>query len=63
MRTYTKFRVEARLGDKLFKVYVRGWFVWKSAFMATNYFEIRYETKALALDAIEGYKNRLTDME
>ena len=60
MRGYNKFRVESFRNNKSFKVFVKGWFMWRSGFMATNFFSIDYDSLEEALDAIDNYKNRYT---
>lgn len=62
MSNYTKFRVEAQLNGNYFRVYVKGWFMWRSGFVATDYFSVFYDTEQEALDAIEGYKKRFTEV-
>ena len=60
MGNYTKFRIEARLNNKAFEVQVKGWFGWRSGFMATDFFSISYSSLEDAEEAIEKYKNRYT---
>lgn len=61
MSNYTKFRVEAQCNDVIFAVQVKTFFGWDSGYIKTNYFAISYDTKKLALEAIERYKNRYTE--
>jgi len=66
MGDYTRFRVVEdpySQDTTYYKVQVRGWFGWRSAYMATGYFLSRYDTKEAALKAIEGYKSRHTEVE
>ena len=60
MGNYKKFRVESSRNNKSFKVFVKGWFGWRSGFMATNFFSIDYKTLEDALESIDNYKNRYT---
>lgn len=62
MSNYTKFRVEASSNHRRFRVEVKGWFGWKSGYAWTDYFSMFYDTEQEALDAIEGYKNRFTEV-
>lgn len=63
MSNYTQFRIEARYNDKVFIVLVKSWFGWRSGFLATDYFSTGYGSLKEALVAIEGYKNRFTEVE
>ncbi len=60
MGNYTEFRIESKLNNTRFYVQVKGWFGWRSGFMATDFFSINYDTLDEALDSIEKYKNRYT---
>ncbi len=60
MGNYINFRIESFRNNTSFKVFVKGLFGWRSGFMATDFFNINYETLEEALDSIEKYKNRYT---
>ncbi len=60
---YKKFKVEATSNGTLFIVSVKGWFgIWKTGFIYTSYFRPRYSSKEDALQAIQGYKDRFTEV-
>lgn len=63
MSNYKKFRIEAWHDDTRFKVQVKGWFGWESGYAWTNYFALSYNSHKEAVDAVEGYKNRFTELE
>lgn len=62
MFEYKKFRVKSLHNETSFEVWVKGWFCWRDGYLATNYFSIDYPSKQAALDAIECYKNRITEV-
>jgi len=63
MSNYRKFKVEACFNGEKFRVLVKGRLpVWLSGCVWTDYFNCFYETKQEALDAIERYLNRFTEV-
>lgn len=63
MASYKKFRVKACADHTLFKVEVKGFLGWKSGFVHTSYFAMDYPSEKEAMEAIEGYKNRYTEVD
>ena len=60
----SKFKIEAFHDHTSFKVYLRSWYgVYYSGFVWTNYFCISYESEQKAIDAIELYKKRFTEVK
>ena len=53
MGNYTKFRIEARHNHTSFRVQVKGWFMWRSGYMVTDYFSVHYTTEKSALESID----------
>ncbi len=62
MKSYTKFRVEAMRDHTAFAVHVKWLWFWLSGFVNTDYFGIEYKSEDEALQAIEKYKKRFTDV-
>ena len=59
-----KFRIKACSDDSNFVVQIkRLGFYWLSGFFFTSYFGVMYDSKEAALAAIEGYKNRYTEVK
>ena len=60
MGDYTEFRVKSTSNGRFFEVEVKGWFMWRRGFMATDYFASRYDSISDAKKAIDLYKVRYT---
>ena len=60
-----KFRIEATTDHTVFRVQLNRWWTldfWFSGFIWTDYFAVSYDTEQEAVEAIELYKKRYTEI-
>lgn len=58
-----KFKVE-EYRPHAYRVLIKKWYtLWYSGYIYTSFFDINYDSLELALEAIESYKNRFTELK